>query len=164
MDVKKKFGTTVKVEKEHILEIPEGLFGFEDYKYFAVIKSEYPPFMWMQSTQEMRLAFMIIDPFIVAPDYELDVDDKALSKIGITSPSDVHVMALVTVPSDGSPVTANLQGPLVINRTNQKCMQVILNNNKWSTKHDIAKALKENSAASKEDAESKKASSQNGGL
>ena len=50
-------------------------------------------------------------------------------------------MAIVTVPSNGTPITANLQGPLVINKKNQKCMQVVLNDSRWSTKFDIMKAL-----------------------
>ncbi len=142
MDVKTKIGTTVQIDKKDILEIPEGLFGFEEYKNYAIFDSEYPPFMWMQSLEESSLAFLIVDPFLVADDYELDIDDKALSKIGISNPAEVCVMAIVTIPAGGSPVTANLQGPLVINRSNNKCMQVILNSNKWTTKHDIVKALK----------------------
>ena len=142
MDVKTKIGTTVQVQDKDILEIPEGLFGFEEYKKYAIYESEYAPFMWMQSMEESSLAFLIVDPFLVADDYELDVDDKALAKIGITNPTDVCVMAIVTIPAGGTPVTANLQGPLVINRTNNKCMQVILGSNKWTTKHDIMKALK----------------------
>ncbi len=142
MDVKTKIGTTVQIDKKDILEIPEGLFGFEEYKNYAIFDSEYPPFMWMQSLEESSLAFLIVDPFLVADDYELDIDDKALYKIGISNPAEVCVMAIVTIPAGGSPVTANLQGPLVINRSNNKCMQVILNSNKWTTKHDIVKALK----------------------
>ena len=142
MDVKTKIGTTVQIQDKDILEIPEGLFGFEEYKKYAIYESEYAPFMWMQSMEEPSLAFLIVDPFLVADDYELDVDDKALAKIGITNPAEVCVMAIVTIPAGGTPVTANLQGPLVINRSNNKCMQVILNSNKWTTKHDIVKALK----------------------
>lgn len=146
MDVKTKIGTTVQITEKQLLEIPEGLFGFEDYTEYAIFESDYSPFMWMQSTQEQALAFLIIDPFVITDDYELDVDDKQLLKIGITSPADVIVMAIVTIPADGSPVTANLQGPLVINRTNRKCMQVILNSNKWSTKHNIMDSLKKKGA------------------
>lgn len=142
MDVRTKAGKTIQVEGKDLLEIPEGLFGFEEYKNYAIYESEYPPFMWMQSTDEPSLAFLIVDPFLVADDYELDVDDKALAKIGITNPAEVCVMAIVTIPAGGTPVTANLQGPLVLNRTNNKAMQVILNSNKWTTKHDIMKALK----------------------
>ncbi len=142
MDVKTKIGTTVQVEEKDLLEIPEGLFGFEEYKNYAIFDSEYPPFMWMQSTDESSLAFLIVDPFLVADDYELDVDDKTLARIGISNPAEVCVMAIVTIPAGGSPVTANLQGPLVINRSNNKCMQVILGSSKCTTKHDIVKALK----------------------
>ncbi|MCR5046500.1 MAG: flagellar assembly protein FliW [Treponema sp.] len=142
MDVKTKIGTTVQVDEKDLLEIPEGLFGFEDYKNYAIFESEYAPFMWMQSTDAPSLAFLIVDPFLITDDYELDIDDKALAKIGISNPAEVCVMAIVTIPANGSPVTANLQGPLVINRSNNKCMQVILGNNKWNTKHDIVKALK----------------------
>ena len=148
MDVKTKWGTTVQVEKEKLLEFPEGLFGFEECKNYAIFESEYPPFMWMQSLEEERLAFLIVDPFVVAPDYELDIDDKSLSKIDVTSPAQVHVMVIVTIPSDGSPITVNLQGPLVINHMNQKCMQVVLNDGRWNTKFDVLKALKANEAKS----------------
>lgn len=143
MDVKTKQGKTVKVDDAHIFSFPEGLFGFELYHNYAVYESEYSPFMWMQSLDDQNLAFLIIDPFLIADDYELDVDDKSLAKIGIKSPADVYVMSIVTIPQDNSPVTANLQGPIVINKNTKQCLQVILNSNKWTTKHDIVKALKE---------------------
>lgn len=143
MDVKTKQGKTVKVDDAHIFSFPEGLFGFELYHNYAVYESEYSPFMWMQSLDDQNLAFLIIDPFLIADDYELDVDDKSLAKIGIKSPADVYVMSIVTIPQDNSPVTANLQGPIVINKNTNQCLQVILNSNKWTTKHDIVKALKE---------------------
>ena len=95
MDVRTKIGTTVQIQDKDILEIPEGLFGFEEYKKYAIYESEYAPFMWMQSMEEPSLAFLIVDPFLVADDYELDVDDKALAKIGITNPAEVCVMAIV---------------------------------------------------------------------
>jgi hypothetical protein len=60
------------------------------------------------------LAFLAIDPFLFRPDYEIDVDDAALAEIGVSSPSDVLVFALITVPQDGGPITANLQGPLIV--------------------------------------------------
>ena len=78
-----------------------------------------------------------MDPFIFRNDYEIDVDDKTLSEIGITSPSDVVVMAIVTVPANGKTVTANLQGPIIINKKTGDAKQVILGDTTWSTKHDI---------------------------
>ncbi|MCR5402020.1 MAG: flagellar assembly protein FliW, partial [Treponema sp.] len=49
---------------------------------------------------------------------------------------------IVTIPSDGSDITANFLGPLVINRKNNQCMQVILSDSRWTTKFNIIEALK----------------------
>lgn len=126
--------------KQHI-KMPEGLLGFEEYKDFELFESEYKPFMVMQAIQDTNLSFFLIDPFLFRPDYEMDIDDATLLKIGITNPSDVIVLAIVTIPSDGSNVTANLQGPVIINKQNGQAMQVALGDNRWATKHDILAEL-----------------------
>lgn len=141
MDVKTKDGITKYVDSSHIVTFPEGLFGFEKYKKFAIFESEYMPLVWLQSVEDEKLAFLMVDPFVICKDYEADIDDEALAKIFVKSPEDVIVMALVTVPSDGAPITANLLGPIVINKQNNLCAQVILTSNKWTTKHDIIEAL-----------------------
>ncbi len=143
MQVKTKTGSTVEIEDKDVIDFPLGLFGFEDYHKYVIVPSEYEPFLWLQSLDESGLAFIIIDPFIVINDYELDIDDRTLLEIGITCPADVLVLAVVTVPENGGPVTANLQGPLVVNRKNNKALQVILSDGKWTTKYDILKSLKE---------------------
>ena len=145
MLVKTKSMGNVEVDNAHIITIPEGLFGFEEYTQYALIDSEYKPFIWLQSTQSATLAFLVVDPFIICSDYEVDIDDSELAKIGIVSPAEVYVLALITIPQDGSAVTANLQGPLVINRTNNKAMQAILSDNRWTTKHSIIESIKQRS-------------------
>ena len=143
MEVLSRDKGKVDVADENLLTIPEGLFGFEMYSKYALIDSDYMPFIWLQSCEDSNRAFLIVDPFRICNDYEADIDDETLSKIGIEKPEDIILMAIVTVPSNGSPITANLQGPLVINKKNQKCMQVVLNDNRWSTKFDIMKALEQ---------------------
>lgn len=146
MEVKTKTLGIVNVEKAKIITFPSGILGFEEYHDYALIESEYKPFLWMQSLDTPNLAFLIIDPFIIAENYELDVDDKTLGEIEIESAADVIVFAIVTVPSNGGPVTANLQGPVVINKKNNQAMQLILSDSRWTTKFNIVKALKEKGA------------------
>ena len=141
MEVLTKTSGIVQVQDDKILTFEEGLFGFEDYKKFALIDSEYEPFIWLQSIENQNLAFLIIDPFLVCSSYEADIDDSSLAKIGVTKPEDVVIMTIVTVPQDGSAITANFQGPLVINKQNKKCLQVILTDNRWTTKVDIVQTL-----------------------
>lgn len=143
MEVRTKTLGIKTVDEEHTLEISEGLFGFENYKKFALIESGYPPFIWLQSLDEKALAFLLVDPFLICNDYEADIDDESLKKISVTSPEDVIVMAVVTIPSDGKAITANLQGPLIINKKNRKAAQVILNDNRWTTKFAITNGKEE---------------------
>jgi len=135
---------TIEIDADKVINFPAGLFGFEHLHSYALIEAEYRPFIWMQSMEEQNLAFLLIDPFTVADGYEIDVDDKSLIEIGVDSPADVVVYSIVTVPGNGGPVTANLQGPVVINSKNNKAIQAILSDSKWTTKFNIVNALKSN--------------------
>ena len=141
MQVETKTMGTVTVDENQIITFPNGLYGFEEYHRYAILEAEYQPFYWLQSLDETNLAFIIVDPFLIISDYELDIDDRTLCEIGIDSPGDVILFSIITIPADGSAVTANLQGPVVINRKNRLALQVILSDSKWTTKHNIIKAL-----------------------
>ncbi len=132
----KAMGSVEIVEKQ-IIHVAQGFYGFEDYSGFALIDAPQKPFILIQCIEKKDLAFLAIDPFLFRTDYEIDIEDSVLSSLGIDSATDVVVLALVTVPTDGGPVTANLQGPLVINRKNNEAFQAILTDPRWRTKHDI---------------------------
>jgi len=142
MEIFSKAKGKIEVSEERLITIPDGLFGFEKYTKYALVDSDYDPFLWLQSCEDPNLAFLIVDPFLISSDYETDIDDDYLAKIGIDKPEDIIIMTIVTVPHDGSAITANFQGPLVINKKNKKCIQAILSDNRWSTKVNIADALK----------------------
>lgn len=137
MEVRTKVLGTVSIDEEQKLTIPQGLFGFEQYTEYALLPSGYDPFFWLQSLEDEGLAFLVVDPFLLRSDYEADVDDASLSAIGVSSPSEVIVMVVVTLPRDGGDITMNLQGPLVINNRNGMCAQVILSDPRWKTKQPI---------------------------
>jgi flagellar assembly factor FliW len=135
----KAYGT-IEVDEQQKITFPQGLFGFETYRDFALIEAERQPFFWLQSVEAPEIAFVIIDPFLFRPDYELDIDDELLRDIGITSPGNALVFAIVTIP-EGGHMTANLQGPLIINRDTRTGKQGILTDQRWKTKHDILEEL-----------------------
>jgi flagellar assembly factor FliW len=51
------------------------------------------------------------------------------------------VLAIVTAPSDGGPITANLMGPLVIGKSSRRGIQAVLADQRWKVKHDIMAEL-----------------------
>jgi len=133
----KVFGSLEVDEKQRVI-IPQGLFGFEDYKEFVLLDDvEQGQFFWLQSTDDKEIAFILINPFLFRKDYEANVINDDLAEIGITSPENALVFVIVTIPQDGSSMTANLQGPIIINKENMTGMQAILSDSKWKTKHDI---------------------------
>ncbi|MBS7260096.1 MAG: flagellar assembly protein FliW [Treponema sp.] len=144
MKIDTKAKGEMDIPEDNLISVPEGIFGFEDYTKYALIDSDYEPFIWLQSTENKDVAFLIVDPFLICSTYETDIDDETLSKIGIKKPEDIIIMTIVTVPSKGKKITANFAGPLVINKNSRECMQVILNDNRWSTKVDIMEMLQNN--------------------
>jgi flagellar assembly factor FliW len=118
---------------------------------YVLIDAERQPFYWLQSLEAEHIAFITINPFLFRPDYELDIDDEELKEIGITKADDALVFTIVTIPPDGA-MTANLQGPLIINRETRIGKQGILTDHRWKTKHDILEELKQTSQGKQGDA------------
>jgi flagellar assembly factor FliW len=127
----------IEVDEQKKIVFSQGLFGFEEYNDYVLLDAEREPFYWLQSMDMEGIAFVLIDPFLFRPDYEADISNEELVEIGITSPDKALIFVIVTIPSDGSPMTANLQGPVVINRESGTGKQVILADTRWHTRHDI---------------------------
>ena len=131
----------VEVNEHQRITFPSGLFGFESYKEYVLLDAEQQPFFWLQSLDVEQIAFVLINPFIFRPDYEMNIDNEELLPIGITDPGKAVIFSIVTIPSDNNPMTANLQGPLVINRDSRLGIQAVLTDSRWKTKHDILAEL-----------------------
>lgn len=141
----KAFGL-IDVDEHQKVTFPTGLFGFESIKEYVLIDAERQPFIWLQSVEAEHIAFILVNPFLFRQDYELDIDDELVKEIGINNPEEALIFAIVTIPPSGS-MTANLQGPLIINRETRIGKQGILNDPRWKTKHDIMQELNQGGAS-----------------
>ena len=141
MKVSTKAYGQIDVDERQIIIFPQGLFGFESLHDYLLLDAERQPFYWLQSTEVEQVAFVLLSPFLFRPDYEIDISNEELAEIGITSPEKALIFSIVTIPPDGSPMTANLQGPVVINRDTRVGKQAVLADNRWKTKHDIMAEL-----------------------
>jgi len=142
MNVNTKAFGTIDVNEKLKVKFPQGLFGFEEFNEYVLLDDEeHKPFFWLQSIDEKEIAFILIDPFLFRKDYEANITDEELADIGITSADDILIYVIVTIPPDGNPMTANLQGPVVINNKTMTAKQSILSDSKWKTRHDILAEL-----------------------
>lgn len=129
----------IEIDEEQIINFPEGLLGFEDEKQFIIIKNEDEenPFEWLQSVTNPDLAFVIVDPFLVYPNYDIVIPETAQEKLKINDQKEVNVYSIVVVPEDMEKMTTNLLGPIIANINQRLGKQVILDDDRYTTKHYI---------------------------
>ena len=100
--------TEIEVEKTAApqateLRLPGGLLGFEQTKeYLLIANPDEEPFLWLQVKDDATLAFVVIDPFLVAPDYRPDIPQADVESIGLKNVGDALLLNIVTVHGQAS--------------------------------------------------------------
>lgn len=141
--ITKHFGE-IEIDENKIINFIDGIPGFDDQKRFVIIDNpdESVPFKWLQSIDEPELAFVIINPFVFKDDYEFDLPTHIIEKLKIRDESDVLVYSIVVIPEDITKMTANLAGPVIINSRERLGKQIVLDDNRYTTKHYILENAK----------------------
>lgn len=136
----KPFGE-IEVDERQKISFPHGLLGFETLQSFVLLDASQPPFYWLQSLDEPDIAFVMIDPTVFKPDYGPDVPPEDLEEIGADGNEEPLVLTIVTIPEQQELMTANLQGPIIVNRQTKIGRQAITRNPRWKVKHFILQEL-----------------------
>ena len=147
MQITTKVFGEITIDDEKIIHFPNGIIGFPELTDFAMIHDEEKgtdTIHWLQSLQEPAIAMPVMDPLIVCPDYNPEVDDELLNSIGEIVPEELLVMVTVTVPKDIKNMTVNLKGPMVINAAQRKATQVIVEGDEYPVKFPIYDILNKN--------------------
>ncbi|MDD5067837.1 MAG: flagellar assembly protein FliW [bacterium] len=137
----KPFGE-IELDETQEIYFPDGLFGFELCKKFYILENPDSPFVWLQSSEEPALAFVMIHPMQFKTNYELKVSDEDLKSIEIASKNDILDFVIVTIPEEPSLMTANLQGPIIINIKKKLGKQAISLKDDYTVKCNILEEMK----------------------
>jgi len=141
MKVNTKAYGLIDVDERQKIYFPFGILGFEKLQYYVLLDAPQKPFYWLQSLDVLEIAFILVDPLLFRPDYSLSVPQEELEEIGIEKSEDILVFAIVTIPENTERMTANLQGPIIINRRNRVGRQSINNEARWKVRHYIMDEL-----------------------
>ncbi|MBQ8032019.1 MAG: flagellar assembly protein FliW [Butyrivibrio sp.] len=137
----------VEIEDNKIINFPNGIIGFPDLKSFTLMHDEEQgsgTIKWLQSIEEPGFAMPVIDPLVVCPDYNPEVDKNIIQDIGDLKDEDILVLVTVTVPHDLTKMTVNLMGPFIINAEERKGVQAIVENSDYPVKFPIYDILQKN--------------------
>ena len=94
----KHFGE-INIDEKKIINFEDGIPGFENEKRFIVLYEgdDKSPFRWMQSIDNPDLAFAMVDPIMIVPDYDGEIPKEAVEKLEIEKPEDIMVLSIVVV-------------------------------------------------------------------
>ena len=131
----------IEIDDNKIIHFPSGIIGFPEMTDFALVydeeKGKDTPIRWLQSVQEAGFAMPVMDPLLVAKDYNPEVEDDHLIPLGEMTAEDTLVLVTVTVPKDLTKMSVNLQAPIIINAESKKATQIIVNSEKYPIKYYI---------------------------
>lgn len=103
-----------------------GLLGFEQEQRFILMNDpKVTPFQWLQSEENGDIAFLIITPTTVRPNYQLAIDRSALDDLSLEENDATTIFVIATLSDQPQDTTLNFKGPLVFNSTKRLIQQVI---------------------------------------
>jgi len=138
MILKTAYMGEVDIETKDILKFEHGIPGFEEERGFVLLPiEENSIFQVLQSVQTENLAFIITSPYAITENYNLELDETTLKSLEIKSENEVAVFAIVSLKDTLANSTANLKAPIILNITNKKAKQLILDNEAYSIRHQL---------------------------
>ncbi len=135
-----RFGE-IEAPEARVLALPLGMVGFPRLNRYVILEHRPgSPFHWLQSLDRPELAFVIMDPLVFDPQYQLVLGDNETKLLQVGDPRHIRVWVVVTIPQ-GSPegMTANFKAPLVINAQKRLAAQIILEDPRWSVRQPLKK-------------------------
>jgi flagellar assembly factor FliW len=116
----------------------KGIPGFEEYKTFIINNIEGDEKLKMiTSTEDSNVGFVVISPFEVKKDYEIDLNNEIIAELEIHKQEDILVLNLITLGKTLETSTVNLKAPVIINIKNNKGKQLILQDDKYQIKEPL---------------------------
>jgi flagellar assembly factor FliW len=138
----------IEVDDQRFLNFPQGILGFPNDRDYALIQTgENSPFYWMQAVHRPELAFVVCDPRMFIQDYKVAIKADDLAQIGLTDTSGSQVFVIVNKAENT--LTANLQGPIVINVATRVGKQLVLSDKRYATRHPLMRLAERQAVVSK---------------
>ena len=142
-----RFGE-ISVDAKAVITFPDGIPGFEHTRQYTLVPHKTPqgqpsPFRWLQSLEEPSLAFPVINPWSVRPDYAPTVPGVSIKQLGIGDVREqAQFLAVVTIPQNNpAGITVNLLAPILVNRETKAAKQVIVQNESYSIRTPLLDAM-----------------------
>ena len=138
MKTNTKYFGTIDYEPGNVLHFPKGLFGFEQEHEFLLLPfSGNGTLFCLQSLATPQLAFVMMDPFSLTPDYAPVLQPDELHFLNVEHSEDLNYYVMCVVREPISTTTVNLRCPVSIS-DERTGIQVILEDTTYHMRHQLA--------------------------
>ena len=148
----KDYGT-IEYEESDLIHFTDGLFGFNDLKDYVPLvldENEDNSILMLQSVENTDVAFVIINPFSLDPDYNPVLSPEELSYLGVKSEDDLSYYVICVLRKNHLENTVNMKAPVVINPDKRIGMQVILNQSEYEFRKKLSSFTTDQEGAPRE--------------
>lgn len=136
----KKFGD-VKVDMKNVFVFPQGIFGFEENKKFALLNFGQKDFYWLQSLDNEEISLMVTSPFYFTLGYKERIEkEDTLYRLNCEN---YLVFVGCYYDKADKKIFANILAPFLMDKDFKTGRQVILNGNEKDLKVDVVEKIKE---------------------
>jgi len=122
-----------------VITFPAGLVGLPAMKRFLLVDEGRAPWWRLESLDEPRLAFTVVNPCDVQPHYKPELSPEVLAETGANSTADLTLLVLA-VEGPAGPETVNLLAPLVINMRARRGTQLVLDPRHYPLRWPVRRA------------------------
>ncbi len=123
---------------EDLFRFPDGIKGLSREDRFILLKDKIQePFMWLQSLNSTDLAFVVLDPWLVEPGYQIEITEDVKQRLQIQCEDQVMVLGIVVIPGEMEKMTINLRAPLILNLESRLGEQIILTDEGYDLRHPL---------------------------
>lgn len=137
-----RFGT-IEVDDQSVITFTQPIIGFQEFRRFVILDGPAGGGLrWLQSTDTGDLAFIVMNPRQIVPDYEVKLGSHELSELSVTSADELEIFTLVVVPQDPKMVRTNLKAPILINPKQRLGKQTILDKSSYPVQFLLSQAGK----------------------
>ena len=131
MRAKTRIFGEIDIPQDKIITMEKGMIGFPELKNYTLIfnsekQNDKKSIMWLQSMDDGDIAFPVMTPDIIMPDYKPYVNEEILTPLGQLTEENMYILVTVNVPSDITKIACNLKAPIVVNMDTNKAAQLIV--------------------------------------
>lgn len=135
-----RFGT-LDIDDASVITFTQPIIGFAEYRRFVMCPGpEGSAVVWLQSIDDGDLAFILMNPRSVVPDYAVRLSAHELAELAVSDVEQLDVYTLVVVPQDATKVRTNLKAPVLINPEQRLGKQTILEKSSYPVQFLVAQS------------------------